>query len=193
MQKFPIRKRAILRILSHAHDKEKDTSYSAQDIAEMLSPLGSLKYFVNKVVSDLEDHDQQPVNEEDRIITARLRSGPVLNVQQIEKLLDELVQDGYLECDKSSVVRYRRIRKPIPWPIEEVRRIANTRSAKLVISGYAEEGAVIVDQITASLLIKVYDNLGANNQDKFAKRDVIEATHLAWKLVEKRAISMSFH
>ncbi len=193
MSPLPTKKRALLRALASDSDGENGNWHNAGEITELLSSHGKLRYAARKAVDDLERDDQSSADEDDRATTCRLRSGPDLGVSEIRQMLDELAQSGFLERQDTPAIQYGRVRAPMPWPVEEVRQIADSRSAQLVVSGYAEEGVVLVDKITASLLIKIYDKLSVTNQQKFAGRDVIEATNLAWKLVEKGAVSMSFH
>lgn len=107
-------------------------------------------------------------------------------------LLDQLAQLGYLEKRTEPSIQYRRIMKPMAWPIAEVRQIMERGAARCIASGFSEEGVVLVDMTTASLLVSLYDRLGGVNQEKFASRDVVDAANLAWKLVGKGALSVSF-
>jgi hypothetical protein len=47
-----------------------------------------------------------------------------------------------------------------------------------------DEGAMMLDAFTASMLVKIYDNLGEANQAKFAQMDLRQAVKIGWKVIK---------
>lgn len=162
------------------------------DDAKWYAVTEVMKLLVDRPVSAMEIIEMADTeNEDDRVLIDFSNKDVMFEENNMRLLLDDLVLRDYLERRELPGVQYRRLQKAKPWPIDDVREILKKRGARPVVSGLSEEGVVIVDQITASLLINIYDNLSAMNQAKFATRDVVEATRLAWRLVEKGTISVS--
>lgn len=187
MKALSTKSRTVLKRITQLTESNADAKwYSVHDV---------LKIVVKQPIS-AEEYDEM-VNmggEDDDLesIASSNKTDAIAEAKDMMLLLDDLVLRDYLERRELPEVQYRRVMKAKPWPVNEVREIQKQRSAKTVVSGFGEEGVVLMDQTTAALLIKIYDSLSPTNQAKFATRDVVEATHLAWKLVQKGAVSVSF-
>lgn len=47
-----------------------------------------------------------------------------------------------------------------------------------------DEGAILLDAFTASMLVKIYDNLGEANQAKFSQMGLRQAVEIGWKVIK---------
>ena len=47
-----------------------------------------------------------------------------------------------------------------------------------------DEGAMMLDSFTASMLVKVYDKLSEANQTKFAQMGLRQAVEIGWKVIK---------
>lgn len=47
-----------------------------------------------------------------------------------------------------------------------------------------DEGAMILDAFTASMLVKVYDNLGEITRTKFSQMGLRQAVEIGWKVIK---------
>jgi hypothetical protein len=117
---------------------------------------------------------------------------PTVAGEHIAASLDELHTRGFLEKRDAPASQYRRVWRSMPWDVVAVRQIQQRRTACQVVSGKAEEGVVLVDQITATLLMAVHDSVSEKNRQTLVSMDVIEAVNLCWRLHERGAISMGF-
>ncbi len=178
MEALSSKSRYILKRVSRMSEGPKDAKwYSVTEI---------IKILVNHPITKAEME-----NEDDHTLSEITNIDAMADVKNMRLLLDDLVIRDYLERRELPEVQYRRVMKAKPWPVEDVREILKKHSSRTVVSGFSEEGVVLVDLLTASLLITVYDNLSETNQEKYASRDVVEATNLAWKLVDSGAVSGS--
>jgi hypothetical protein len=72
-------------------------------------------------------------------------------------------------------------------------RVVNADTGERMSDEYAygcqakaeEDGAIILDAYTASMLCQVHDALNAENQAKFAGLSLLRAVNVGWKLCRK--------
>lgn len=166
------RQRLILKALTH----------DAQDGGENETPWRTAEEVIG-IVQRLSPEDVYPLGKAE---------APNTVGHTMADWLDQMQGLGLVEKRKTPTVQYRRVWKSIPWAVDQVRRIQQRCSADTVLSGKAEEGVVLVDQLTASLLMAVHDKVSRKNRQKLIAMDVIDAVSLCWRLQQRGAISVGF-